>query len=383
MVIHKSKMRSDNEKSVLQQIFNSSPISRSEISRALGLNKVTTSGIVNKFIEQGLLIESGMGDSTSQGGRKPELVQINEDYGYVVCFELGFESLSVLSMKLNGEKLTYRTNRFVSEDINLVINKMNETLLDFKNTLKGDLLGVLISVHGIVYQNKIIYSPFWNMQGIDIVEVLKQKFNVPIMLENEANLTAVFEKDFTDNAITNAISISMHKGIGAGIIINGSLYRGIKGEAGEIGQTVAFNSNERPLQECQKIEDICSQEAVLNQIKVVKNLNYIDLSIVRQLFDSQDEVTLRILSNFKHNIAKLMNNIIVSFDPDLLIMNAQIFKALPELLDAIQKNLAQFSFRSTPIILSQNVINASLYGGCALAFQSIFGFSTIKLNYTD
>ncbi|CAM3281983.1 ROK family transcriptional regulator [Pediococcus acidilactici] len=381
MVIHKETMRTANERSVLQRIFTESPISKSQIARDVKLNKVTVSQIVNRFIESGLVVEAGAGDSTQQGGRKPNLLQINARYGYVVCIDLGYHELSALAMTISGQKLEIRRINFTDNDISSAISKIKGLIAELKTEYGEKNLGILISVHGIVYQNQVIYSPFWNMHDVDIAAVLTESLGITVLLENEANLTAIFERDFSSEGIRNAVSISMHKGIGAGIIMDGELYRGRKGEAGEIGQTIAFETKDKSLAESQKIEDVASQEAVLDQIKQAKNLDYINLLLIRQMYDDHDPVTLEILQRFENNIIKLINNVIVSFDPDVLFINAYIFKEFPELLERIRTKFAKISVRDTPIVLSRNVETASLYGGCAQMIQEILGFSKLKLDF--
>ncbi|MDE3750836.1 ROK family protein [Pediococcus pentosaceus] len=381
MVIHKETMRSANEKSVLQRIFTEGPISKSQVARDVSLNKVTVSQIINKFIESKLVIEAGSGKSTQQGGRKPELLQINSNYGYVSCIELGYQELSMLFMSISGQVLDSKKMTLKDNDINCAIEKIIETLNDFQDNFPEHLLGIAISIHGIVHKNQVIYSPFWDMQQIDLADLLTEQFGVPIILENEANLTAVFEQDYGKIEARNAVSISMHRGIGAGIIIGGELYRGHKGEAGEIGQAIAFDSKNQPLRKTKKIEDICSPQVILEQIKKAKKIGYINWELVRQMFDDNDQVTLEILKSFKDNVAKIISNVIVSFDPDVLVMNAYIFKEFPEFLELISNELDKISVRNTSIILSENIDNASLYGGCAQMIRTILGVSKLKLQY--
>ncbi len=84
--------------------------------------------------------------------------------------------------------------------------------------------------------------------------------------------------------------------------------------------------------------------------------------MIRQIYDDHDPETLEILQRFENNIIKLINNVIVSFDPDVLFINAYIFKEFPELLERIRTKFAKISVRDTPIVLSKNVETASLYG---------------------
>lgn len=88
MIINKDVMRDYNERSVLQTIVNYGPISRNEISKKLGLNKVSVSDIVGSFIDRKLVYSLGEAKSSNASGRKPELIEYNSAYGYVISFSL-------------------------------------------------------------------------------------------------------------------------------------------------------------------------------------------------------------------------------------------------------------------------------------------------------
>ena len=93
-----------------------------------------------------------------------------------------------------------------------------------------------------MFNNKIIDSPFLALQGIDLEEYFSKELNVPVVLENEANLSAVFKQDFGTNQETrDLLTIGIHRGSGVGIIAGHSLYRGYRGMAGEIGRSLMTN----------------------------------------------------------------------------------------------------------------------------------------------
>lgn len=381
MVIHKAMMRSANEKSVLQAVYAAELISKSEIARQVELNKVTVSQIANKFLETGLLKEVGEGTSTQQGGRKPSLLEINKEYGFIVSVDLGYKMLSLMTMSINGEKLVSLDIRVANNQINEMLTVIMNFIDEQKEKQESNLLGISVAIHGIVKHNKIRYSPFIDMQNINLEKVLKYKYDVPVLLENEANLTAIYERDFSTGNIQNAVSISIHKGIGAGIIIEGKLHRGHNGEAGEIGQTVIFDRQGSSLLNDNKIEDYCSQDAVLEHIKKAKKLEYINLPLVKQMYENQDKVVLEILDNFCLDISRLVNNVIVSFDPDVVFMNANILKEIPNLLTKIRAPFEKGTLKNTPIILSNNVEYSTLYGGCAQIIIKVLGLTDLKLKF--
>ncbi len=89
-----------------------------------------------------------------------------------------------------------------------------------------------VSIHGVVdNEQHVTYLPFHETEGISIAKKIKEITNVPVVVENEANLSALYERNFNHNlSYNNLIALSIHKGIGAGLIINNQLYRGANGK---------------------------------------------------------------------------------------------------------------------------------------------------------
>ena len=102
------------------------------------------------------------------------------------------------------------------------------------------LIGVGVAIHGVVEDNCVRYTPFHtDLLEHDLATELTEELDVPVFLENEANLAAVYLRDFHDydseETYRNYAVVNIHNGIGAGIIRNERLFRGLHGEAGEIG----------------------------------------------------------------------------------------------------------------------------------------------------
>lgn len=275
MIIHKEMTRSNNERYVLREVINHKQISRSQISRNLHLNKVTVSQIVTKLIEHGLLVEVGAGESTLHGGRKPALLSLNPQFGYIININLGYRKLDFLTVSISGKRLAAKTIEVRNNQIISMLKLITAYIDKTKAKQPANLLAISFSIHGIVQADKILYSPFIDMAQQDLKELYTKLYQVPVFLENEANLTAIYERDFAKNFESNCnlISISIHKGIGAGIIMNGQLYTGRHGEAGEIGHTVTYKKIDNGLDLETKIENYCSEDAVIDHIKKEKNLS--------------------------------------------------------------------------------------------------------------
>jgi len=176
MTLRKEEIRSNNEKSVLQQIFIDEPISRIQISRNLGLNKSTVSAIYNDLKEKKLVVETGQGDSSEVGGRKPVMIKVNKDYGYTINFDLGFNHLDIMANYIEGTPFFYDRIYTVGKDIYEIVEMFKDEVRRLNATRVG-LMGISVAVHGIVLNTKIQSSPFIDMQDVDLYQVLKDEFN--------------------------------------------------------------------------------------------------------------------------------------------------------------------------------------------------------------
>lgn len=367
---HRNLSRINNRKLVLQQLFNNQETSRAEIARQLKLNKSTVSSIYTELDDAGLIQEVRQGESTSSGGRKPNLVRLNPNYGFVASFNIGTAYMASMFNYINGEIISYNRQpieRFDILTIMQMIKKEIQQMQEFDQTNRG-LLAIAFSIHGIVYHNKVLDSPFLYLDGIDLQGYFKKEFGVPVVLENEANLSAVFENDFcvADN-IRDLITISIHRGIGVGVIANGQLYRGNRGMAGEIGRTLMIDRFATGSKKLVKMESLCSEDAIIGQVKAVKGIDKISSAELVRLYHYDSQV-LQIFDHAAELIAEASYNAIVSFGPQEVYFNSTLFEDIPELYEQIRTKLVEMGAFS-PIKKIVGSRMTSLLGASSLAIH--------------
>lgn len=382
---NRMQLHQQNIQSVLAEVFNHQPISRIEISRNLALNKSTVSALYRDLKEQGYVEELGEGDASNVGGRKPVLLAINRRYGYTMNFDFGYRHLHVMQNSLSGDVLSYRqvdVKGLKIKQILPLIDHELETASAKDNTIHG-LLGISFAIHGTVDQNQVTYSPFLDMEHVDLADYYTQNYQVPVLLENEANVSAVYERDFNkeNDHLENMVSISIHRGIGAGLIIDQKLHRGAHGEAGEIGRSVSIDGHWDGAP--RKVEDYCSEDAIINQIQDEKRANNMTRDDVVRLFNEGDEITKTALDTFVKSVAGIIYNAANNYDPDIVFLNSPLLEVLPELEPRIEEFYAQMapSIR-VPIKLTQNSHYATLLGGCSLVTREALGMEDAKLNFS-
>lgn len=371
MVIKRHDVRKINEKLVLQEIINNGPISRSQISRNLHLNKVSVSSILNDFNKNDITTEIGEGKSTSSGGRRPTLLNINKQYGYFITIDLGPSEIKVMSIYLDGtiQRSTEIKNKF--QNLKQILPNLYEYIENHQiSNTKHGLLGIGIAFYGIVYQNEISYSAFLDLDGIDLAKEVREKYHVPVHIINEANSNALYQRDYSyDSKYTNIACISIHQGIGAGLILNNSLYLGYKGEAGEIGNMIIKYSNSSTPQ---RVESTCSETVVLNNLQDKLNLPSLSLHDVEQRYLQGDIVVKKELSTFVQNMSDIINNVIVTYAPQKIYFVSKMMELIPSLLIKIKKKIHYLNNYPIPLELINNSRYSTLLGCYSLLLRDLF-----------
>ncbi|WP_461225289.1 ROK family protein [Lacticaseibacillus suihuaensis] len=382
MQANRNLVRVLNVQHVMQQVFNDGPISRSQISKNLGLNKVTVSDIVSELIDSGYLLESGQGDSTRNGGRKPTILRFNANLGYVVNYDMGQDFIDRMINRLDGSVVS--VERFPARDMAIEDRLALMVSIAHTDALPAGvpLLGVAVAIHGIVYQNRVLYTPFIDFKDQDIAKLLWQKLKVPIVLQNEANLSVIYERDFeSHDAIDNIVCISIHSGIGAGIILNNRLYTGKLGEAGEIGQTILYDRALKAHQTPTTIESLCSETAIVERLRQAAGDPRLTREDLVARYRANDPLAITILDDFCYDIANIIYNTIITLDPRRVAINSQLIASVPELLPAITANIPHLTTQETKIYLVDDVRNCTLLGACATLIQQLLAVGPGELNF--
>jgi predicted NBD/HSP70 family sugar kinase len=235
-----SLLRELGEQAVLETIFRKGPITRPEIAAATSLSKPTVSAAVNR-LEQGGLVHAA-GRRAGQRGRNPVAYVVSSRAGFVVGGDIGGSNVRVAAADLFGEPLCdlkQPTAKGSSRALGVQILEMVTEVIERAGVTHGRPLALGISTPGIVDQaSGRVVSLAYNVTpegGFDPLEVIRDRFDLPVLVENNVNLAAVGEKWFgLARGVSTMVFIAIGAGIGMGIIIDDELVRGAHGAAGEI-----------------------------------------------------------------------------------------------------------------------------------------------------
>ena len=241
-------LRRLNRLRVIRALREEGQISRAEIARRTGLSRSTVSSLVADLQADGLVIERPEPGSAhgAQGGRPPILLSFDASAGAAVGVDFGHSHVRVAVSDLASTILAERTRALdtdhdAQEGLEMAAELVVETLADAgvaRETVIGagmGLPGPIDQGDGTVGSSAIL--PGWI--GMAAASELRRRLDIPVMVDNDANLGALAEAAFgAGRDAGDLVYLKVSSGIGAGLILNGRLYRGSSGLAGELGHVL-------------------------------------------------------------------------------------------------------------------------------------------------
>lgn len=373
MFTNRTVIRESNERIVLNTIAQKGPHSRALLSDTIGLNKATISDIVKKLIAQKLINEVGIGESTNLGGRKPIMLELNAKAGFSVSVDIGYNYIDVMAQRLDGTAYKRELFPFIVIKRETIIQEISDILDVFLSSLPKSpfgIVGILIAIHGVVLDNQIQFTPAYDLAGLDFSSALHEQFACPVYLENEANLLAV--SDHTkEESYANVVSISIHSGIGSGVILNNELYTGINGYAGEIGhmQIVTENGRPCPCGASGCLECYASEKNILDTYQTrTGNKNALVTDLCRA-FTEKEEEAIAVINDMVRYLATGIQNLTALYNPEIIFINSEISRLIPDFTKQIESRLTSFTSKNIAIKESHLGEEAILYGAGYLIIQ--------------
>lgn len=367
-------IRDLNTQLILKSLIEDGRSSRAGLADKLNLAKTTVSTIIEILIDKGLVKEIGSNDEAPRG-RKPIVLGIEPNCGYVISIDLGTDEATFLVTNLMGTIVTSRTveNRTTAETVlDFLIHNIAIAKSSIPNCRYG-LVGISIGIHGVVFQSQVIFVPYSDYQGIDFSGELEKVFGVPVLIDNEANLSVLGEWAFCHH-VPNMLSISVHSGIGLGIIIENRLMTGQNGFAGEFGHTILkMGGRPCPCGNRGCLEQYASARVLLKEFSEAKGLS-MDAEDFFRLYKEMDDDAAAIVETFIRYMTVAISNLLTTFNPNIIVLNSTFTNHLPELTTEIQNRLKNRMAPYCRLVPSALKDKAILLGGvyrCSHIFWNI------------
>ncbi len=357
-------------------------MSRSELSLKTGLTRAAVSFIAGNMIEEGIIVETGKTDTAI--GRKPIMLDINPDGGYVFGIDINRKGCYIGLVDFKGnlrDKDEFLLDRVGSTEEALKrIAGSIERMIPANKIEKCKVKGIGISAPGPldVYGGIILNPPNFDLwHGVKIYDFFKERFPYSVCLENNANAYALYEKNY-GNAVNfgNFVLIAVTTGVGAGIVINQKLYRGADGFGSEIGHmSIDYKG---PLCSCGNkgcLELFTSVPAIL-EYAASKGTEVSSWEEIADRAAAGDAKCLALVRREARFLAIGIVNFINLMETEAVVLSGDISYRPRQITDMIKEDIAAFSItrrlHSVSVIGANVIKDLNIVAAASIIFDRYF-----------
>ncbi|NMB12559.1 MAG: ROK family transcriptional regulator [Firmicutes bacterium] len=375
-------------------------VSRQDLSEISGLSPAGVSKLVALLIAKGVVFEDGL---VSRGrGRRAIRLRINENAMYALGIRFARHYVKCGLFNVKGELISSSVqalnNATVQQTIDVIKELIGQTLQE-SGEVRDRIVGIGISAPGplLTREGKIALisnSPGW--RNISLVDIIQSQFGIPTLIEHDANVSVLAERWFGKGKLSqNLVYIAAGQGVGAGVLVNGSIYSGHLNVAGEIGHTtINYNG---PVCDCGNrgcLEMYCSSLAFARHAKEVATSKQppawratadLNIEAIFCLAKAGDKVALELVHQAGSFMGIGVVNVINSYNPDMIILGDEMAKAGEPWLEAIKgvvnERVIPELRNETTIELSELDIEPAFLGAGTLVIKRTFeNLSRLRAN---
>ena len=377
---------------ILEAIKRYGPISRTDVSKLTKLNIVTVSNYVNNFIEQGIVIEKGL--DISSGGRRPTIVVLNPKSAYVVGVDLGIFHITAVLSDLEGNVVARSKAprpRDTADNVVKVLGEQIEQVIKSSGLEPKKIRGAQIGASGVIDREVGTVRCTEGVASIyvPITTLLSERFKVPVKLEHDVTTAAYGEWSLGAGTDVD-IMLFMYSGVGCGMIINGEIYHGHTGTAGEvsiksetdisdlwIGNIAALKPWAAHLGIPDEAREAIKAGGVSKISELVKGkLEQITLETVIEAVKEGDKLATETVQKAGERLGVRIAFLINLLNPGAVVIGGGIEAAGPALMESIKKMVRMCSFEemanAVKIVPARLGEDCVALGAASLVIRDVF-----------
>lgn len=377
----------NNAASILASIFHSGRITQREISRTTGLSFTTVASAVSRLEKRGIIKRSV--ESSTNGGRPAALYKCNPAYRHLLGIEARKDKLYLVVSDLEGNVLEQNAVPFdkkIGKDgfLKLLVQAAGEQIDSFKER-KARFLGIGIGVAGLVNPKDgsvSILSHLSNWGTLPLKEVVEEKFHLGVAVHNLAAAAALGELRYgAGRAKENFLLLNVTDGVGGGVVLNGRLYTGTSGTAGEFGHITVDDHG--PVCTCGNVgclETLTSVPAMIQNARkaisqgvnsAIKEIaggspDSITFPVLLEAARQEDKLAYKLFTDVGRYLGEGVVSLVNLLNPELIIIGGDLVQAgdliLGPVNDVLKRQALEVPRKSVEIVFSKLGDSASALG---------------------
>lgn len=388
-------IREINLSIILNALRDHPPLSRAALAVATGLNKTTVSSLVQQLIDAGFVTETGVGKNTT--GRPGILLQLNPHAGGIIGAEMGVDFISVVLTDFAARVIWRHQERTDRREEQATI--MRRAIANIEAAVAQarlhslPILGMGLGVPGLVDvgSGKLLYAPNLHWEDVPLRQILEARFHFPVYVDNEASIAAFGETYFgVARGSRNVLYVSAGVGIGGGLVLDGHIYPGGSGFAGEVGH-MTLEPGGLPCacgnRGCW--ETLASQSAVFRRVhesiaagksSVLTRFKYgkreqLTIPVVVSAAENGDAVARQALFDTGKYLGIGLANLMNALNPEMVVFGGSLSLAKEFLMPVIQQTINEralrWSWRTAQIVVAAHGSDACVMGAVAMVYDQM------------
>lgn len=355
-------------------------LSRTQLTEISGLSVGAVSQIITDLIRDGWILEIGEGDYT--GGRRQTLLKLNPTMGYALGLKVMEDRAVCAVTNFEARVLHYYEQSLpASGRPDAICDALAQIVRDTiaaSGLQPGQFLGVGVGLAGVIYGHRglVHYSPFFGWQDIPLAQMLQGRIGLPVTIENDVNTLTLTEYLFgAGRQCNNVVVVTIGRGIGMGMIINGQLYRGAQGGAGELGHIIIDASRtggDYPADG--SLERLAADPALIAAYS--PNGEHRGLSAIIENANAGDEWARSLLAASGRHLGIALAAVVNILSPEMVIISGEGVKAgehrLQPMLDALRHYAFDGLLEGVQVVIEPTDELAWARGAASLVLSKVF-----------
>jgi predicted NBD/HSP70 family sugar kinase len=375
--------RVHNERLVVRTLYDLGPISRAEVARLTGLTRTTVSDVVASLLDEGVVREIGRGPSS--GGKAPILLEVDDDARLVVGLDLGEEHFAGSLVNLRGEIRRTVELAVDGRDGDAALALVFELLDQLLDGSTAPLLGIGIGTPGLVDSRTGTIRRAVNLDWRDLPlgAIVAERYAVPVNVANDSQAAALAEYTYAGgDRVPNLIAIRVGRGVGAGLILRGSLFQGDGSGAGEIGHVVV--DDDGALCRCGRtgcLETVAGMRAIEARATAATG-HPTDLTAVRAAIDAGQAWAIAIADEAGAALGRAIAGLIGALDVRRIVLLGPVTDLGEPWLAAVHREAETRALallaEDIEIVVARPTTNVVIRGASALLVARELGLSLVR-----
>ncbi|HVO41334.1 MAG TPA: ROK family transcriptional regulator [Aggregatilineales bacterium] len=375
------QIRRENRQLLLRAVYSGLANSRVDLANETGLAKPTVSDLIGELIEAGYLAETGFGQSTDEGGKRPRLLRFVPGARDVIGISVSSERILGVLSDLDGRVLVHHFRDLAGARGALVVDILCEVINGLLAQQSAPLLCIGVGIPGVADSDTglVHYAPYLDWENVQLAGILSRRYEVPVYVANSTELAAMAQYAFSEiNGASNLVTILVNENVGVGLVLDGAKYHG----GSELGRLRISWSSQLPAES--DLEAHLGWQYV-RQRALPLGARYVDSSLpgdkltylhIREAVSEQEPLAVALRDELASYLAQVFAWVLALLHPDHISLAGGIADLGEPFLDGVIEKTRALVWPDVMNAVSFSLNNASnlvAIGAVAQALQKELG----------